>query len=60
METDEEDAEVEQLLATGVIELPKPSKGKGKEIDGANAGHIIFTDDKEECESRAYEVARRC
>jgi hypothetical protein len=48
MDTDEEDAEVEQLLATGVIELPKPSKGKGKEVEGANAGHIIFTDDKEE------------
>ena len=49
LETDEEDAEVEQLLATGVISLPKPSKGKGKEVKGANVGHIIFTDDKDEC-----------
>ncbi|KAI5453555.1 hypothetical protein NCC49_005381 [Naganishia albida] len=49
MGTDEDDIEVEQLLATGVIAPPRENKGKGKQVDGAvNKGHVIFTDDKEE------------
>lgn len=51
MGTDGDDIEVEQLLATGVIAPPRENKGKGKQVDGAvNKGHVIFTDDKEECE----------
>ncbi|KAJ9103634.1 hypothetical protein QFC19_004209 [Naganishia cerealis] len=53
MHTDEDDLEVEQLLATGVIAPPKvQTKGKGKEVEGAaSKGHIIFTDTKDECKS---------
>jgi hypothetical protein len=52
MATDEDDIEVEQLLATGVIAPPRENKGKGKQVEGVvNKGHVIFTDDKEECES---------
>lgn len=51
MGTDDDDIEVEQLLATGVIAPPRESKGKGKQVEGtATKGHVIFTDDKEERE----------
>jgi hypothetical protein len=54
MGTDDDDIEVEQLLATGVIAPPRESKGKGKQVDGAaTKGHVIFTDDKEERELNA-------
>lgn len=64
MDSEEEDDDIEQLLATGVIPPPKV-QGKGKNVEssaaagGTSKGHIIFTDAKEERESATVHSVSR-
>lgn len=53
-------AEVEKLAEMGVVVRPRAevattrSKGKGKAREIPNEGHVVFVDDKGECECSSY------
>jgi hypothetical protein len=47
-----EDIDMETLIEAGVVTAEKNSnkKGKGKETGEVGRGHVIFTDDRDDCE----------
>jgi hypothetical protein len=50
-----EDVDMETLEEAGLVARSKSVKGKGKETGQVGRGHTVFTDDKDERESKSIE-----